>query len=339
MMNANRTHNRHQEPDELMIPSKDGFIVIPTDSIRVQDEPCQNTEKNARHWHSYQLWNMLQFSLMLAGMITLLGYIGYSIAGMAGLLSIGIIGSIGFLLTNNNSIDRVLKASYIEPIDHNAGYGLYQMIEELAEKAGLEKVPRLFLDRRAITNAYTIEDKTRSAIVLSESLLTSLSDREIKGVLAHEIAHLKNRDIWIMVVSDQVRRLTGYLSIAGQLMLLLYLPLMLIKGVSVPWILLLSMMAAPTISSLLQIAMSRNREFKADLDAVALSGDAVGLASALRKINRQSSFWKRLYAPYLKELPELFRSHPETTARIKRLRILQKQHNVNVSWEGFSHIF
>jgi len=338
-MNANRTHNHHQEPDELMIPSKDGFIVIPTDSIRVQDEPRWKPVKNASHWHSYQLWNMLQFSLMLSGMITLLGYIGYSIAGMAGLLGISIIGSIGFLLTNNSSIDRVLKARYIEPIDHSAGYRLYQMIEELAEKAGLEKVPRLFLDRRAVTNAYTVEDKNRSAIVLSESLLASLSNRELKGVLAHEIAHLKNRDIWIMVFSDQVRRLTGHLAIAGQLMLLLYLPMMLIKGISVPWILLLSMMAAPTISSLLQIAMSRNREFKADLDAVSLSGDAVGLASALRKINRQSSFWKRLYAPYLKEIPELFRTHPETAARISRLRYLQKQRDFNMSWEGVSHIF
>ena len=79
--------------------------------------------------------------------------------------------------------------------------------------------------------------------------------------------------------------------------------------------------------------MSRNREFKADLDAVLLSDDAAGLASALNKITVQSSFWKKLYAPYLKEIPELLRTHPETATRIKRLRILQAEKDFDLAWE------
>lgn len=327
------SQNGHQEPDELMIPSKDGFIVIPTSSIRVQESPVQSKAERSNLWQSYQLSNILQFTLMLVGMISLMAFIGYSIAGAVGLIAVCSLGVIGFYFASNTRIDRLLRSPHIEKIDHDRGYRLYRMIEELAEKAGLEKVPRLFLDRRPMLNAYTIEDKTRSAIVLTESLLFGLSAAEIKAVLAHEIAHLKNRDIGIMVFSDQVRRLTSYMAVAGQLLLILYLPLMLVNGVAVPWGLLVAMIAAPTVSALFQIALSRNREFKADLDAVKLSGDPSGLATALQKINRQSSFWQKLYAPYLREIPELLRTHPNTEARIERLRNIQKERDFDLAWE------
>lgn len=328
-----RTDSRSREPDELMIPSKNGFIVIPTNSIRVEESPKQKSDAVPSSWHMYRLRNILQFSLMLAGMIGLLGYIGYSIAGTAGLVAVGLVGGIGSLLASNTGVDRLLRSRRIEAIDHQSGYRLYRMMEELAEKAGLDRLPRLFLDRKSAINAYTVEDRSQSAIVVSEALLYSLNLREIKGVLAHEIAHLKNRDIGIMLFSNQIRRLTGYVAIAGQILLVLYLPLMLLNGVAVPWSLLLAMIAAPTVSTLFQIALSRNREFKADLDAVLLSGDTAGLASALRKINIQSSFWQKLYAPYLKEIPELLRTHPNTDDRIRRLKSIQAEQGFNPAWE------
>jgi len=334
-MNTNRTYNAHREPDALMIPSRDGFIVIPTNSIRVRESSARPAAASSMSWRSYRIANILQFALMLSAMIALMAFVGYSIAGATGLVIVMIVGGLGFLVSTNLGVDRLLRARHVAYIDEGRSYRLYRMVHELAEKAGLDKAPELFLDRRAVMTAYTVEDKHRSAIVLSEQLLYSNSAWELRAVLAHEIAHLKNRDIGIMLFSDQVRRLTGYLAIAGQLLLVLYLPLMLINNVSVPWSLLLVMIAAPTVSGLFQVALSRNREFKADLDAVALSGDAAGLASALRKINIQSSFWQKLYAPYLREIPELLRTHPDTGVRIQRLEYIQQERDRSYepAWE------
>ncbi|MFH2133048.1 MAG: zinc metalloprotease HtpX [bacterium] len=330
-MAIKRRDNEYRESDAVMIPSKNGYIVIPTNTIR-QPVSAPEGDRRGQWWHTYQAKNMLQFALMLAGMTGLLAYVGFAIAGMVGLLAISVAGGIGFIVMSNTGIERLLNARYIRAIGEAEGYALYGMVKKLSDTAGLEKVPRLFLDRRPTINAYTIEDRARSAIVLSESLLTSLNQREIRGVLAHEIAHLKNNDIGIMLFSDQVRRLTGYMAIAGQILLVLYLPLMLLNQVTIPLTLMLVLIAAPSVSMLFQIAISRNREFKADLDAVVLSGDAAGLASALNKINVQNSFWQRLYAPYSKMVPELLRSHPNTPDRIERLRTIQKERDLNPSW-------
>lgn len=332
-MSANRTYDEYREPDELIIPSEDGFVVIPTNSVRVRESSGRQVEKSLASWRSYRLGNILQFGLMLSAMVALMAFVGYFIAGVAGLAIMVVVGGTGFLVSSGAGVDRLLRARHLAYIDKERGYRLYRMASELAEKAGLEKIPALFLDRRANINAYTVEDKKRAAVVLSEQLLNSLNPRELRAVLAHEMAHLKNRDIGIMHFSDQVRRLTGFMAIAGQLLLVLYLPLLLINGVSVPWSLLLVMIAAPTVSSLIQVALSRNREFRADLDAVALTGDAAGLASALQKINIQDSFWQKLYAPYLREIPELLRTHPNTAARIQRLRNIQQERDYEPAWE------
>lgn len=332
-MNRYDRDNETREPDELMIPSKDGFIIIPTNTIRVKEPPDQSPGNNNSRWKSYRFNNILQFTLMLIGMIALLAYIGFAIAGITGLFAIGVTVGIGFLTVSNTRIEKLLQSRYIIDIDYAEGYTLYAMVEKLSRAAGLEKIPRLFLDRRTSVNAYTVEDKTRSAIVLSEALLTNLNQREIKGVLAHEIAHLKNRDIGILLFSEQIQRMTGYMAIAGQILLVFYLPLMLFNQVSVPWTLLIVLIVAPSISMLFRIALSRNREFKADMDAVTLAGDAAGLASALNKINVQTSFWQRMYAPYIREIPELLRTHPNTPSRISRLRTIQKERDFDLAWD------
>ena len=331
-MNTYKRENDYREPDELMIPSKNGFIIIPTDTIRVQEAPVQRAERGYSKWNALKYKNILQFTLMLTGMIALLAYIGFAIAGMLGLFVISAVAVIGFITLSNTRIESLLRGRQIRSIEYADASALYAMVEELAKKAGLEKVPRLFLDGKATVNAYTVEDKTRSAIVLSEALLSSLNRREIKGVLAHEIAHLKNRDIGILYFSDQIQRLTGYMAIAGQILLVLYLPLMILNQMTVPWTLLMILIAAPTVSMLFRIALSRNREFKADMDAVTLAGDAVGLASALNKINVQTNFWQRMYAPYLKSVPELLRTHPNTPARIRRLKIIQNERDHDLAW-------
>jgi len=122
-----------------------------------------------------------------------------------------------------------------------------------------------------------------------------------------------------------------------QILLILNLPVVLMGQLVIPWSLVLLLMGAPIINLLLMVAISRNREFKADLDAARLSGDPLGLASALQKINLQIKFWQRLYQPFLRNMPELLRTHPNTTERILRLKSLSREEQV--SWQSLRNGF
>ncbi len=108
-MNANHADNDYREPDEIMIPSKDGFIVILTNSIRAQESPVETPKGFLNLWRSHQFKHILQFTLMLAAMTGLMTYIGLAVGGLAGLFLVGIIGGIS-LLMSKSSIDP-LKAN------------------------------------------------------------------------------------------------------------------------------------------------------------------------------------------------------------------------------------
>jgi heat shock protein HtpX len=111
----------------------------------------------------------------------------------------------------------------------------------------------------------------------------------------------------------------------GQILLIIAVPSMLLSQYSPPWILLLLLLSAPTLSALLQLALSRAREFDADLEAARLTGDPEGLASALAKLEYyQHGFLERIFLPG-RRLPEpsLLRTHPTTEERINRLRSLE----------------
>jgi heat shock protein HtpX len=113
----------------------------------------------------------------------------------------------------------------------------------------------------------------------------------------------------------------------GQLLLLLNLPVLMMGGYGVPWLLVLLLILAPTAMSLLQLALSRAREHDADLDAAALTGDPRGLAAALAKLERlQGRYWEEILLPG-RRIPEpsLLRTHPPIEARIARLLELEEK--------------
>jgi heat shock protein HtpX len=140
-------------------------------------------------------------------------------------------------------------------------------------------------------------------------------------VLAHEISHIRSNDIWVMTLADTVSRLTGGLALMGQLLLFINLPLLLFGAAAISWWAILLLLFAPTISLLLQLALSRTREFDADMDAVEITGDPLGLASALRKLDRhQRGLWQRLLFPG-RHTPDswILSTHPSSEERIRRL--------------------
>jgi heat shock protein HtpX len=269
---------------------------------------------------------------MFAGMAGIMAFIGYTIAGLTGVLIAFLASGIGFFVTSNFSIAHFLRKKKVQYIDPYAGSALYEMVSKLASRAKIEKSPVLFFDNSPEINAYTLEDKEEAAVVLSKGLINNLTKQEIYGVLAHEIAHLKNNDIRIMLFSEQLRKLTGYMALFGQILFVMSLPFLLINQIIVPWFTILLLIFAPTISLLFQVAVSRNREFRADMDAVVLADDTRGLTRALSKINMQASSWKRFYAPYLRDVPEILRTHPNTNARIARLKELEATKGSELGW-------
>ena len=198
------------------------------------------------------------------------------------------------------------------------------LLRALAERAGLRAMPALYYIPSTVPNAFAVGQGPGSAIAISDGMLRTLNGRELAGVLAHEVTHIANRDLWIMGLADIMARFTTVSSFVGQFLLILNLPLILMGEVHLPWTVPLLLAFSPTIMSLLQLALSRAREFDADLGAARLTGDPAGLASALDKLERSTGrFWEEILLPG-RRIPEpsLLRTHPSTPDRIRRLMAL-----------------
>jgi heat shock protein HtpX len=204
-----------------------------------------------------------------------------------------------------------------------------ELLRLLSSRAGLRRPPTLYYVPSTIPNAFAVGGPGDSAIAVSDGLLRLLNRRQFAGVLAHEVSHVANRDLWIMGLADVMSRATAMLSYAGQFVLLLNLPLLLFGVVTVPWVVPLVLIFAPTIISLLQLALSRAREFEADRGAAQLTGDPMGLASAFGKLERRRGrFWEEILFPGRRmPNPSLLRTHPPTEERIVRLRKLAASEN------------
>lgn len=206
------------------------------------------------------------------------------------------------------------------------GNGLLRTVEELAHRAGLPAVPRVYVIPSPILNAFATGTQHDSIIALTHGMLTTLSGREIVGVLAHEMAHIRHNDLWVMNLADTLSRVTHLMSMAGVLLFVINLPLLFMGGAQIPWLGIILLYFAPTISSLLQLGLSRAREYGADLEGARLAGDPEGLVSALAKIERyQGGMWEKVFMPGRRvPVPSILRTHPPTEERIARLRALSQ---------------
>ena len=181
----------------------------------------------------------------------------------------------------------------------------------LGQTSWIRSVPSALL--RSALNAFAVGNRQEGGIAVTGGLLRTLSYREIRAVLAHEMIHLQHNDVSVMLLSSIVGRLVHWLAWFGIALILFSLPLSWLYGQTVPWFWLLMLMAAPWLSLLLQAGLSRTREFQADLGATRLTDDPQALIQALTKINPGSS------APVHSGVLTLLRSHPATSERIARL--------------------
>ena len=274
-----------------------------------------------RRLSEHKTRNTLQQVALLAVLALLLGYLAWVVGGApfvwGTLIGVGIL-----FLVNPVASPRLVLGMYgARPVAAREAPGLYALLEQLAVRAGLSRLPRLYYLPSRLMNAFATGGRDDAAIVLSDGLLRRLGRREITGVLAHELAHVTNGDIQVMSFADTVSRITGILGLFGQVLLVLSVPLLLLGLETPPLGAILVLIAGPSLSALAQLALSRNREYEADRTAAELSGDPAGLASALDKLERyQGRFWEQAMLPgrHLPD-PSLLRTHPPTEERIARL--------------------
>lgn len=268
--------------------------------------------------------NLVQSALVLAAMGLLMAGVGWLLAGIDGVLW-GLGGGLVALLLQPGLswplLQRLYRARFLRPEE---APGLYHLIHALADRAGISAPPALFYIPSPVVQAVTVGRGEQAAIGLTEGLLRVLSRREIAGVLAHEISHIRHRDLWLMQLAGAAGRLTHLFSTLGLVLIFLYLPLALAGQVTIPLPLLLLLVFAPTVSALLQLTLARTREFEADAGAVELTGDTRGLISALDKLERlQGGLWEGFAQRPRGPLARLLRTHPETAERIARLDALE----------------
>ena len=260
----------------------------------------------------------------LLAMAALLFFVGYSLLGAAGLLiALGTGAALLIVALPRGSASAHMLQLGAIPLDANRAPWLYGQAAELAARAGL-RTPALFLLRAPQPNALTMGTRDDAAVAVTDALVQSLGRREVRGVLAHEIAHIQAGDIWLASLAGTMRRFTGALAVFGGIGLLFTLPALAVGAISVPLPVVLLMLAAPTISGLLQMALARSREFNADRRAAAISGDPRSLASALVSLEqRRRTWWELVFGcPAAPARARLTDSHPPTRERVARLLAL-----------------
>ena len=277
------------------------------------------TTETARREQS-RLKNGLQTLLIMGGLALVLAVPGYLLAGGLGLLmSLGaaVVGALAGSWVPARVILAEAGAGLVER--HQAPI-LYRLLDALYRRAGLTGPPRLFYTPSHDLNAFAVGTRRDGGIAVTAGLLRTLTLRELAGVLAHEVSHLRHGDTRVMSMAAAMTRLTLFLTTLLQVSLLLMLPMILAGELRLPWGVLLIVAFSPTLSTLLQLALSRHREYAADLEAASLTGDPEGLASALAALERHHGRWLlTLFGRHPPAGPEWRRTHPSTRERIRRL--------------------
>lgn len=233
-----------------------------------------------------------------------------------------------------------LSANRVHLITYDEDPRLYGMVQRLADKAGLP-MPEVGISEVPMPNAFaTGRNPKNAAVVATRPLLNMLNDDELEGVLAHELTHVKNRDILVMSVASTMASLVSYITRMA-VWASIFSGSDEDNGGGHLIIALLADMLLPIAAMLVQLGVSRNREYMADEGGARLTGKPMALASALRTIESGCSSRANTYDnvssahmwisnPVVRKkgaLVNLFRTHPTTEDRIEKLRKLDAEIN------------
>ena len=265
--------------------------------------------------------SQIHATLLLIAMAALLSYCGWIIAEWDGIVWSLVAGAATLVLVRRMPPGLVLRAIGTRAMSRSDAPALYEILDALCRRAGLEREPLLCWVGERAPVAFTVGQGTATTIVLSAALVRGMTLREIQGILAHEIVHVRNGDIALMQLAMVAGRLTRLLSQIGLLLVFFSLFLRVVAVRAIPIAPLMILIVAPIAVSILQLALSRAREGEADLEAAELTGDPHALASALVKMRRHEQMPLRGRFPTVAPLriPSLLRDHPATEERIRAL--------------------
>ncbi|MCW0235986.1 MAG: zinc metalloprotease HtpX [Ferrovibrio sp.] len=225
--------------------------------------------------------NYLKTGLLLAAMTALFGAVGFLIGGESGMLIALALAAVMNLFAYWNSDKMVLSMYGAREVDAQTAPEFYRLVEQLAQRAGLP-MPRVYVIDNEQPNAFaTGRNPENAAVAATTGLLHRLSREEIAGVMAHELAHVKNRDTLIMTVTAT---LAGAIGMLANFAMFFggsrdnRSGLGIIGSIAV-------MILAPVAAMLVQMAISRSREYEADKAGAGISGNPQALASALQRIS------------------------------------------------------
>lgn len=280
----------------------------------------QHTHPNRHEWN-----NRLQTLLLVLVMLGICALAGSLLFGELGVW-VALAACLAALLVEPTATARLTLMLYrAQPIPFEDAPEMWHIAQTLAERSDLPAIPELHYIPSPVVNAFAVGNRRHSAIALTDGLLRSLSLREIAGVLSHETAHIAHDDLRVMGLADYVSRLTSVFALVGQFMLILSLPMLMLGEATINWTALVLLILSPHLALLAQLGLSRVREFDADLKAVQLTEDPLGLASALAKIEQFSRSWRVWLMPgWGNPEPSWLRTHPATEERIRRLAVLSR---------------
>lgn len=281
------------------------------------------------------MFNLMKTAILMAAITALFMAIGSVLGGQQGMM-IALLVALGMNFFSYWFSDKmVLKMYNAQEVDETSAPQFYRMVRELADKAQLP-MPKVYIIQEDAPNAFaTGRNPEHAAVAATTGIMRVLSERELRGVMAHELAHVKHRDILISTVSA---------TMAGAISMLANFA-MIFSGrdsegrPANPIVSILVMILAPIAASLIQMAISRAREFEADRGGAEISGDPAALASALDKIHRYAQGIPLEAAERHPETAQmmimnplsgggikgLFSTHPATEERIERLMALARQ--------------
>lgn len=274
--------------------------------------------------------NYVRTAMLLAGMTALFMGIGFMIGGQSGMMIALAVAAAMNLFSYWNADKMVLRMHHAREVDERSAPDYYRMVQGLARNAGLP-MPKVYIIDNPQPNAFaTGRNPQNAAVAATTGLLNMLSPEEVAGVMAHELAHVKNHDTLIMTITA---------TIAGAISMLANFAFFFggnrnnplgIVGV------ILMMIVAPMAAMVVQMAISRTREYAADRMGAQICGEPLWLASALGKI---ANGVERIHNPDAEANPatahmfimnplsgermdNLFSTHPNTQNRIDELRKL-----------------
>lgn len=278
------------------------------------------------------LGNWMKTTVLMAAIVALFGVVGGMLGGESGMMLALLFGGGMNIFAYWFSDKMVLKMYNAHEVDAATSPYLYNMVAELAARAGMP-MPRVYLIDEAQPNAFaTGRNPEHAAVAATTGILKLLSARELRGVMAHELSHVRHRDI---LTSTIAATMAGAISALANFAMFFGgrgddgRPANPLAG-------LLVAILAPLAASLIQMAISRAREFEADRGGAELSGDPQALADALAKID---AYARGIPMPSAEAHPEtaqmmimnplsggglagLFATHPATAERIARLRAM-----------------